>query len=505
MIEDEQLLEHAQETGFRLCSKEGWVTTDSNHDTWHNVFSATWDPNDSNKLFVCSQNGQLRILDVSSGSSKEYHVLFRRFSPAFEGSAGDLGKPSDNHWDKMILVPNRPGEIIFMLGISKVIMYTAIPGFPHPYPANPMIARTTRGDSSEFIYGTPILELSPHTCRVTALATTSNGHLFASGDEKGNMKISVLVRQGGKCLTSFTSERQSAAKSIAQSRDVHYGEHGDSKVSLKPHGGPSGDSGPIFSIQWLPITIPIVSPTSSSSSTFSEMVPLCYYVATGSSDRAVRVWKVVCCSVKGLTVSPFITLSTTFTNVLSMHSHLVLGGREQIRSDKGREYLYKTLNNMFGSDVIASILNSPTVRNRPVDPFETAPSAPSSSSISSSSRDMMQARAVFREMKDSTYLDLSNASVYLAAGTHTGCAYIWKMSVAEFQSGVPYCTSTYDDGSKLHSLLQSSDHPIVQISLSSAHTHRPGYYPNIEVQYVFSFFFLIFPLLFSIFLRLLLQ
>jgi hypothetical protein len=488
MIEDEQLLEHAQETGFRLCSKEGWVATDSIHDTWHNVFSATWDPNDSNKLFVCSQNGQLRILDISTGSSTEYHVLFRRFSPAFEGSAGDLGKPTDSHWDKMILVPNRPGEIIFLLGISKVIMYTAVPGFPHPYPSNPMIARTTRGDSSEFIYGTPILELSPHTCRVTALATSSNGHLFASGDEKGNMKISVLVRQRGKCLTSFTSERQSALKNTAQSRDFNYGEHGDSKVSLKPHGGPSGDSGPIFSIQWLPITIPVVSATlsSASSSTSSEMAPLCYYVATGSADRAVRVWKVLCCDVKGPSVSPFITLSTTFTNVLSMHSHLVLGGREQLRSDKGRENLYKTLSNMFSSDVIASILNSPNVRNRPGDPFETDSSTPSSTSISSSSREMMQARTVFREMEDNTYLDLSNASVYLAAGTNTGCAYIWKLSLAEFQTGVPYSTSTYDDGTKLHSLLQSSDHPIVQIALSSTHTQDPGSYPHTEVQCVFT-------------------
>lgn len=493
MIEEEQLLEHAQETGFRLCSKEGWIATDSPHDTWHNVFSATWDPNDHNKLFVCSQNGQLRILDISSGSSKEYHVLFRRFSPAFEGSAGDLGKPTDSHWDKMILVPNRPGEIIFMLGISKVIMYTAVPGFPNPYPASPMIARTTRGDSSEYVYGTPILELSPHTCRVTALATSVNGHLFASGDEKGNMKICVLVRQSGKCLTSFTTEKQSAAKKTVQSRDLKYGEYENSKVSLRPHGGTGGDSGPIFSIQWLPITIPTTSSTPSSSSS-SEIAPLCYYVATGSTDRAVRVWKVLCCNVKGLTVAPFITLSTTFTNILSMHSHLVLGGREQMRSDRGREHLYKALSNKVGSDVISSILNSPNVRSGPGEhPYETYPSAPSTSSISSSSKEMMQARTVFREMKESTYLDLSNASVYLAAGTSTGCAYIWKLSVAEFESGVPYCTSTYDDGRKLHSLLQSSEHPIVQIALSSTHAHGPGSdprsYPHTEVRCIFALFF----------------
>lgn len=151
-----------------------------------------------------------------------------------------------------------------------------------------------------------------------------------------------------------------------------------------------------------------------------------------------------------------------------------------MRSDRGREHLFKTISNMFGSDVITAILNCPNVRNRPGEPsYETDnPSAPSSSSISSSSREILQARTVFREMKDSTYSDLSNASVYLAAGTSTGCAYIWKISIAELQSGVPYSASTYDDGSKLHSLLQSSDHPIVQIALSSADTHGPASDPR---------------------------
>jgi hypothetical protein len=183
MIEEEELLEHASETGFRLCSNSGWISEDDVDNTWKNSFSATWDPNDSNKLFVCSQNGQLRIIDVSTGESKDYHVLFRRYSPSYEGTNGDFGKPITSHWDKMVIVPNRPGEIIFVLGISKMLLYTAVPGFTGPYPAEPMIARSTRGDSPEFLYGTPILELCPHTCRVTALATSNNGHLMASGRE----------------------------------------------------------------------------------------------------------------------------------------------------------------------------------------------------------------------------------------------------------------------------------------------------------------------------------
>jgi hypothetical protein len=33
-------------------------------------------------------------------------------------------KPVLNKWDKMVIVPNKPGEITFLLGISKMLLCT---------------------------------------------------------------------------------------------------------------------------------------------------------------------------------------------------------------------------------------------------------------------------------------------------------------------------------------------------------------------------------------------
>ncbi len=64
MLEENELLEHATETGYRLCSRQGWTPL-PDEEPWNGTFSATFDPNDPNKLFVCSQNGQLKIIDAT--------------------------------------------------------------------------------------------------------------------------------------------------------------------------------------------------------------------------------------------------------------------------------------------------------------------------------------------------------------------------------------------------------------------------------------------------------
>ena len=66
--------------------------------------------------------------------------------------------------------------------------------------------------------------------------------------------------------------------------------------------------------------------------------------------------------------------------------------------------------------------------------------------------------------------------IYLAAGTSSGCVFVWKFSYNELVevlkagSGSEGQSGYYivDDGKKLHSLLQSSEHSIIQVSLSSA-------------------------------------
>ena len=384
MIEEDQLLQFAAETGFRLCCKEGWTNQHGLCEDWCRTFSATWDPNDPTKLFVCSQNGQLRIIDILYGTFKEYHVLFRQFSSATEGNGDDFGKVVQSHWDKIVLVPQRPGEIIFLLGISKNLMYTAVPGFPTPYPANPMIARTTRGDSPDFLYGTPILELASHSCRITALATSDDGHLSASGDEHGNIQLCVLVRQMARKMPLSLSE----LKNI--------------RVMLKPHGGP------IFSIQWLPVTVSIRSESISDMNGSKNV----HYVATGSADRAVRLWKVVCCSEEGITASIYCIFDTTSTHVLSMHSCFI---SNQTRNDAVRE-------------------NADTRQ--------------------------------YSYRVNSKYPYNAEDTVYLAAGTNTGCVYIWKLILSELEAVTSNNAKMNCSVNDLHSLTQSTEYPIVQIAIS---------------------------------------
>ena len=477
MIEEEQLLSYAAETGFRLCSSGGCVAKDRGDSGWNKTFSATWDPNDSNRLFVCSQNGQLSIINVADGTSMEYHVLFRTFSPAFEDCGSDPGKAVQSHWDKLLLVPNRPGEIIFMLGVSKLLLYTAIPGFPHPYPTEPMIARTTRGDSPEYLYGTPVLEISSHNCRVTALATSSNGHLLASGDEHGNLRVSVLVQRFSECVTSFANTKRLATRNAGRSESKAFSECASNVVNFKPH------NGPIFSVQWLPVTIPITSTTSTST---SEECGLMYYFVTGSSDRIVRVWRTFFCRTEGLVVTPYCNLDTTTTQVLSMHTYLIPTTTENIKTENMRQQLYQTINEMNNGEAI-SMIKKFLQSNSEFNPSSNDTgkilsgksgqnNVPNPLSINSAKHsNVRQPLLFYQQNRHKTYIDLlSDSSVYVAAGTSTGCVYVWKFLISELINGVPKEQSTYENR-RLHSLLQSSEYPIVQISMTSS------YHPEVRV------------------------
>ena len=108
MLEGEALFENTAETAYRLCTLPNTLSRPC-HQKWNRVFSAHWDPTglkrtltdlsklisivkslrsisftvslslDENKLILCSQNGQLRILDRTSKESKSFCVLFRGF------------------------------------------------------------------------------------------------------------------------------------------------------------------------------------------------------------------------------------------------------------------------------------------------------------------------------------------------------------------------------------------------------------------------------------------
>jgi len=132
MIESEEVFESAQETGYRLCSSGPNSTASSNY------FSASWDANDPDRLLVCAQDGQLRIINSRTNSERHYGIKFKPFSTAdthvpgaadreagssipsaFDKSTG-VAKSITAHWDKMTTIPDRPDEIIFLLGITKV-------------------------------------------------------------------------------------------------------------------------------------------------------------------------------------------------------------------------------------------------------------------------------------------------------------------------------------------------------------------------------------------------
>ena len=79
MLEGEEVLESAQETGYRLCVSKG-AGEDGPADDFSKVFSCTWDPNNRDRLYVCSQKGTLRVYNLRDGNNRDFCVLFRRFT-----------------------------------------------------------------------------------------------------------------------------------------------------------------------------------------------------------------------------------------------------------------------------------------------------------------------------------------------------------------------------------------------------------------------------------------
>ena len=190
MIEGEEVLESAQETGYRLCVAPADQNQDSEGGEWSKIFSAQWDPCQESRLYVCSQRGQLRAYNVEDGTYRTYRVLFRNHSTDLKDIMED-GRPIAYHWDKMVAIPERPDEIVFLLGVSKNLMYSALPGTV-PYPEEPFISNTTRSDFTGYIYGTPVMELWTHVARITSIAVNTTGQVLASGDEQGNLKLLML-------------------------------------------------------------------------------------------------------------------------------------------------------------------------------------------------------------------------------------------------------------------------------------------------------------------------
>jgi hypothetical protein len=132
-----------------------------------------------------------------------------------------------------------------------------------------------------------------------------------------------------------------------------------------------------------------------------------YSLATGSVDRAVRIWGITCSASDGLKVTPVMVLDTLTTHVLCMHSFL--RQRKEKRSD--------------------SVLT-----------------------------------------KDGTLMKRTGggSNIYLAAGTNIGSVYVWSIETKDLFGAVHgrFPVKLLDDGSKLHSLLQTSNRPVISVGLS---------------------------------------
>lgn len=275
-----------------LASRPSNNEGDNNYDTtteldevevpgWRGAFSAQWDPNNPRQLYICSQNGLLKVVDVESSKEKTFQVLFRAFSASVITSGQGECKPLRYHWDKMSIVHGKPGEFFFLMGVSNTVYFTALPGSPSS------LASLTNADMPDFVNGSPILQIYSHTARVTAMASCPLAEVFVSGDESGRLHIINFIPDPTNKLQSEWWSQPTATPS-------------HTNPIARPH------NAPIFSLAWLPLVH------------LEKNRDRILYLATGSEDRMVKLWKVTCTLQKNVTIAPLMVLDTISTHMLCL-------------------------------------------------------------------------------------------------------------------------------------------------------------------------------------------
>ena len=237
MLEADEIFDCAEETGYRLCAT---ATSKSAL----KIFSVAWDVNVSyNRLFICSQEGGLIVFDADTNETQSYAVIFRKNVPL-----GDVSHEEEKeihlHWDKLTTLPGRPSELIFLLGVSRTLMFTALPNTTtSEYKKEPFLSSATRGGCFGYIYGTPIMEISSHVARITSMSVSTNAHVLASGDEQGHIRLLLL-----RLLDNFSvyRQQQQRQKRFTSSSLFTPFQASYNIVSSAAH------DGPVFAVQWLP-------------------------------------------------------------------------------------------------------------------------------------------------------------------------------------------------------------------------------------------------------------
>jgi WD40 repeat protein len=311
-MDTEQLFDSTQETAYRLCALDPNIKKSSDktetknilgsNETNERVFSCQWDPNNNFRLFVCTQSGRLYVNDFDSDRISSYQVLFQPYTSGTKQYLYDEisdEKVISYHWDKLVLVPNRPDELIFLLGMSNKVMHTSLPNpLPNSSKSKPHTLFTNK-DVSDFIYGSPILELYGHSSRVMSMGICSGGQVLATGSEDGQVKLLSI-----QLLDMLSSVDDPPFYSVGGLNKL--GVVPVYKLSRRIH------NGPIFALNWIE--------SYSTSSTDEKSQEYRHCLVTGSSDRTVHLWTVFSSNLAGVQLYPLLNLSIIASNVLSISS-----------------------------------------------------------------------------------------------------------------------------------------------------------------------------------------
>lgn len=444
MLEGDELLELAQETGYRLCHYPFETKHEGEEKQQHLVFSASWDVNPQYyRLFLCMQNGELKVVEFQEiNSVHTFQIRFRHHV----NNISDYHKTADKiiqlHFDKFSTITGKDDEILFLLGISKSIYHSKLPDIIVPPDGTYGEEDGTtdlldQGKPPIYGYhlGSPVLELANHPTRVTALAVSWQGKYLASGDEAGHVKIIMLQTKDNmqQVITNEFQRMQQEALSgpvSSKLKELSFKVKTSTKSYL-----PKYDftellhDGPIFSLQW-------IHPNLTTDFNHSQGL------LTGSLDRAVRLWGVSYSVSHGIGISPMMVFDTFSTHILSLHA--------------------------FSSAMIAQ---------KHQNPSDLSSAHPLLSTTASQKRDD---EAVSVTSSQAMFNRVAHYS-YIFAGTNAGTLHIWKiydkevMSAYErlnrerFDSTVTKTTTrgVLDDGKRLVNLIQVSEYPIIHISTGS--------------------------------------
>lgn len=255
MFESNEFLCTAAETGYRICALSSVIP-----DSSYRIFQVCWEKSDVPKCYVFTQDGCIKIIDFQQNcKTTGYEVLFHRFSS--HGSIKEENVKRINlHFDKVVLLPNNPGEILFVLGISNILYYSAIPG------SSSRLTRPGQLFHSGFISGTSVLQLLSHKSRITVVALSNCGSILATGDDNGNFKLMIL--------------------SLTENEKTLNNESTNLVLSHRGH------NNSIYSMKWLTINDYQDVYGEIGDGTYGHKCYHNWYLITGSSDRQVKIWRV---------------------------------------------------------------------------------------------------------------------------------------------------------------------------------------------------------------------